>query len=54
MMLGAIGPAKIKAVAVAETERHRGIGAALLKRCRQVYVHCGYLLLYGAMPPTPG
>jgi hypothetical protein len=30
------------------------IGAALLKRCRQIYVHCGYLLLYGAMPPTPG
>ncbi|NBE98111.1 GNAT family N-acetyltransferase [Nonomuraea sp. KC401] len=54
VLLGAIGLAKIKAVAVAETERRRGIGAALLKRCRQVYVHCGYLLLYGAMPPTPG
>ncbi|MGW0486324.1 GNAT family N-acetyltransferase [Nonomuraea sp. NPDC003214] len=53
-MLGAIGLAKIKAVAVAEIERRRGIGAALLKRCRQIYVHCGYLLLYGAMPPTPG
>ncbi|MFD0480431.1 GNAT family N-acetyltransferase [Nonomuraea thailandensis] len=54
VMLGAIGLAKIKAVAVAEAERRRGIGAALLKRCRQIYVHCGYLLLYGAMPPTPG
>ncbi|MFG1706493.1 GNAT family N-acetyltransferase [Nonomuraea sp. M3C6] len=54
VMLGAIGLAKIKAVAVAETERRRGIGAALLKRCQQIYVHCGDLLLYGAMPPTPG
>jgi hypothetical protein len=42
-MLGAIGLAKIKVVAVAAAERRRGIGAALLRRCRQVYVHCGYL-----------
>ncbi|WP_327581641.1 GNAT family N-acetyltransferase [Nonomuraea sp. NBC_00507] len=52
--IGAIGLAKIKAMAVAETARRCGIGAALLKRCKQVYFHCGYLLLYKAMPPTPG
>ncbi|MEU4332867.1 hypothetical protein [Nonomuraea dietziae] len=36
-ILGAIGLAKIKAVVVAETERRRGIGAAMLKRRRQIY-----------------
>ncbi len=54
MMAGAIGIAKIKAVAVGESARGRNIGGALLQRCRQVYFHCGYLIVYGQMPPRPG
>jgi GNAT superfamily N-acetyltransferase len=54
MMLGAIGLAKIKALAVAEPARGRNVGGSLLLRCRQVYFACGYIILYGQMPPTPG
>jgi GNAT superfamily N-acetyltransferase len=54
MTLGAIGLAKVKALAVAEPWRGRNIGGALLLRCRQVYFACGYLIVYGQMPPTPG
>ncbi|MEU6201411.1 GNAT family N-acetyltransferase [Streptomyces sp. NPDC047061] len=39
--------AKIKAVAVAEDARRRGIGAALLARCMQVYGQLEYTLLFG-------
>lgn len=54
MMLGAIGLAKIKALAVAEPARGRNVGGSLFLRCRQVYFACGYIILYGQMPPTPG
>ncbi|MCX5097540.1 GNAT family N-acetyltransferase [Streptomyces sp. NBC_00365] len=39
--------AKIKAVAVSEDARRRGIGAALLARCVQVYWQLKYTLLFG-------
>jgi GNAT superfamily N-acetyltransferase len=54
MMLGAVGLAKIKALAVAEPARGQNVGSSLLLRCRQVFFACGYGLLYGQMPPTPG
>jgi GNAT superfamily N-acetyltransferase len=54
MMAGAIGAAKVKAVAVKEAARGRNIGGSLLQRCRQVYFRCGYLMIYGQMPPRPG
>jgi GNAT superfamily N-acetyltransferase len=54
MMAGAIGLAKVKALAVAEPARGQHVGASLLLRCRQVFFACGYLIVYGQMPPTPG
>jgi GNAT superfamily N-acetyltransferase len=54
VMAGAVGLAKIKALAVAESARGQNIGGSLLVRCRQVFFACGYLMLYGQMPPTPG
>jgi GNAT superfamily N-acetyltransferase len=54
MVLGAVGLAKIKALAVAEPARGRNVGGSLLLRCRQVFSACGYALLYGQMPSTPG
>ncbi|MFI9835246.1 GNAT family N-acetyltransferase [Streptomyces sp. NPDC051913] len=39
--------AKIKAVAVSEDARGGGIGAALLKRCVQLYGQLDYTLLFG-------
>jgi GNAT superfamily N-acetyltransferase len=54
MMLGAIGLAKVKALAVAEPARGRNVGGSLLLRCRQVFFACGYAIVYGQMPPTPG
>lgn len=39
--------AKVKAVAVSEDARGRGIGAALLKRCVQLYGQLDYTLLFG-------
>ncbi|MGW6958780.1 GNAT family N-acetyltransferase [Streptomyces chartreusis] len=39
--------AKIKAVAVSEDARGRGIGAALIKRCVQVYGQLDFTLLFG-------
>ncbi|MGW7363112.1 GNAT family N-acetyltransferase [Streptomyces sp. NPDC054841] len=38
---------KIKALAVAEDARGRGLGAALLKRCTQLYWQLDFMLLYG-------
>ncbi|MER7367054.1 hypothetical protein [Nonomuraea wenchangensis] len=40
-MLGAVALTKIKAIVVAEHARGQGVGAALLKRCKQIYSHCG-------------
>ncbi len=48
---GAISLAKIKAVAVAEHARSQHLGAALLRRCEQVYRQCRFTLLYGQIPP---
>ncbi|MET8405946.1 GNAT family N-acetyltransferase [Streptomyces sp900116325] len=39
--------AKIKALAVSEDARGRGIGSALLKRCVQLYGQLDYTLLFG-------
>ncbi|MFJ4518980.1 GNAT family N-acetyltransferase [Streptomyces sp. NPDC088816] len=39
--------AKIKAVAVSDDARRRGIGAALLARCAQAYWQLDYRLLFG-------
>jgi GNAT superfamily N-acetyltransferase len=47
------GRASARDIAVIERTRGQGVGAALLKRCKQIYIHCGYMLLYGQMPPTP-
>ncbi|MFB6772812.1 GNAT family N-acetyltransferase [Streptomyces sp. NPDC056337] len=44
--------AKIKAVAVDKDARGRGIGAALLKRCVQVYWQLDYMLLFGEFETT--
>ena len=52
-MLGGTGPAKIQAVAVAESARGTTSGV-LLKRCEQTYQHRGHLIAYGQMPPTSG
>lgn len=51
---GAIGLVRVKALAVAESMRGNGIGGALLQRCRQLYGTCGYMIMYGQMPPSPG
>ncbi|WP_125264482.1 GNAT family N-acetyltransferase [Streptomyces alboflavus] len=46
-LLSMLKYAKIKAVAVRRDARGRGIGAALLKRCVQVYWQLNYVLLFG-------
>ncbi|MBT2423693.1 GNAT family N-acetyltransferase [Streptomyces sp. ISL-22] len=46
-LLSMLKYAKIKAVAVGEEARGRGIGAALLKRCVQLYWQLDYMLLFG-------
>jgi GNAT superfamily N-acetyltransferase len=46
-MLAMLKYAKIKAVAVTEQARGQGLGAALLKRCGQVYWALDFMLLYG-------
>lgn len=51
---GVTGVSKIKAVALAESARGQDIGGSLLKRCGQVFFHCGYFILYGQMPPGSG
>jgi hypothetical protein len=51
---GGIGLAKIKALATAEHARGQHIASSLLTCCVQLYLHCGYQVIYGQMPPTPG
>lgn len=51
---GALGLVRIKALAVKPSARRHGVGAALLQLCRHLYAHCGYLTMYGQMPPTEG
>ena len=43
----ALSVVKIKGVAVAETHRGRGLGAELLKRAWQLYLHLDFYLAYG-------
>ncbi|MET9463036.1 GNAT family N-acetyltransferase [Streptomyces canus] len=47
VLLSMLTYAKIKAVAVSEDARRRGIGAAVLARCVQVYWQLDYTLLFG-------
>ncbi|MFI0515786.1 GNAT family N-acetyltransferase [Streptomyces sp. WSLK1-5] len=47
VLLSMLAYAKIKALAVSEDARGRGIGAALLERCVQVYWQLDYTLLFG-------
>jgi ribosomal protein S18 acetylase RimI-like enzyme len=49
LTVGAIGVAKIKAVAVTPEARGRNIGTALIQRAREVYFTCGYMIVYGTM-----
>jgi GNAT superfamily N-acetyltransferase len=46
-LLSMLKYAKIKGLAVRDDARGRGIGAALLKRCVQVYWQLDYMLLFG-------
>ncbi|MEV0254728.1 GNAT family N-acetyltransferase [Streptomyces sp. NPDC050732] len=46
-LLSVLKYGKIKAVAVSEDVRGQGIGAALLKRCVQLYWQLDYMLLFG-------
>lgn len=53
VMAGVMWMVRIKAIAVDESMRGRGIGSALLYRCQQVYTYCGYMISYGQMADTP-
>lgn len=46
-LLAMLKYAKIKALAVPSQAQGRGLGAALLKRCLQVYWQLDYMLVYG-------
>ncbi|MGW3956031.1 GNAT family N-acetyltransferase [Streptomyces sp. NPDC004752] len=46
--------AKIKALAVREDARGRGIGAALLKQCAQLHWQMNYLMLFGEFETQRG
>jgi len=50
----AAGLSRVRALAVAGPMRGLHVGSALLLRCRQVFFACGYAVVYGQMPPTPG
>lgn len=54
VLMGAIAMARIKALAVLEQMRGRGIGSALLQRALQIYDECGYMIVYGQAPGTTG
>lgn len=53
-LAGGIGLARLRAVVVREEVRGQGIGALPVNVFRDVYARCGYLIIYGQMPPTPG
>lgn len=46
-LLAMLKYAKIKALAVAQDAQGQGLGAALLKRCTQLYWQLDFMLLYG-------
>lgn len=50
---GILAIVRIKVLAVADGMRGRGIGSALLQRCRQIYDHAGYMIVYGQAQDTP-
>lgn len=45
---------KVKALAVSPSARRSGIGAALLRRCGDVYWQCEYLVLFGQFSADRG
>ncbi|MEV0119502.1 GNAT family N-acetyltransferase [Streptomyces sp. NPDC050844] len=47
VLVGHSAIAKIKLMAVAPSVRRAGVGAALLRCCREVYWQCEFELLYG-------
>ncbi len=53
-LLAMLKYAKIKAIAVSPDARGQGLGAALLKRCMQVYWQVDYILLYGQFASERG
>jgi GNAT superfamily N-acetyltransferase len=42
-----IALAKVQAVAVAEHARGQRIGGAMLSLCSKIYLHCGFMFIYG-------
>ncbi|MEU0820341.1 GNAT family N-acetyltransferase [Streptomyces mirabilis] len=52
ILMSMLSYAKIKAVAVSEDVRGRGIGAALIARCARVYWQLDYMLLFGEFDTT--
>ena len=48
---GAVALAKIDALAVSESARRSGVGAALLTRATKVYFTNGYFYVYGQIAP---
>ncbi|MEV0561473.1 GNAT family N-acetyltransferase [Dactylosporangium sp. NPDC050588] len=52
LLSGTLGIARIRALAVAEEFRGRGVGGELLRRCWQLFDHAGYLIVYGQAPDT--
>jgi GNAT superfamily N-acetyltransferase len=52
VLAGALRVGRIKAVAVDDDFRHRGIGAALVQACITVFENLGHSIVYGMMPPT--
>lgn len=47
MMAVGVGLAKVQAVAVAEQARGRRIGGSMLAFCSKIYLHCGFMFVYG-------
>ena len=54
LLTGAIGLAKVHALAVADGARRDGIGGALINRVTELYFHNGFHCVYGQMPDQPG
>lgn len=52
LLSGTLGIARIRALAVAEEFRNRGVGGELLRRCWQLFDHAGYPIVYGQAPDT--